>query len=145
MKTKRLVILLSIFALLIVIVVLSSTLFSLSKVEVAFMEVPTNFSISNSQEIIDSGEFNFNQSIFLVNKSKHTANIESKFPKLKVISIETKFPNKLVIQVVERQEFLALYNFENDNYFVVDGDMKVLRIADELAVTGIAKLDVILE
>lgn len=139
MKTKRLVILLSIFALLIVIVVLSSTLFSLSKVEVAFMEVPTNFSINNNQEIIDSGEFDFNQSIFLVNKSKHIANIESEFPKLKVIGIETKFPNKLVVQVVERQEFLALYNFEDDNYYVVDGDMKILRIANELAVTGIAK------
>lgn len=140
MKTKRLVILLSIFALLILIVILSSTLFSLSKVELAFLEVPTNYTIKNSQDIIDSGDFNYNRSIFLVNKDAHSAKIEAQFPNLKVVNIETKFPNKLVVQVVERQEFLALYQFDIDKYYVVDGDMKILRIVDNaLAVSGIAQ------
>lgn len=140
MKTKRLVILLSIFALIITIVVLSSTLFSLSKVEVAFVEVPTNFSIKDSQQIIDSGEFNYKQSIFLVKKSKHISKIEEDFPTLKVVNIESKFPNKLVIQVIERQEYLALYNLGIEKYYVVDEDMKILRIVDNpLAVSNIAK------
>ena len=133
MKTKRLVILLSIFAMIILIVVLSSTVFSLSKVEVSFLEVPTKFSTQNNQEIIKSGDFEKGKSIFLVNKNKHIKNIEEQFPNLKVVGIETCFPNRLVVQVVERQEFLAVYNYEQENYYVVDGEMKVLRVVDNVS------------
>ena len=140
MKTKRLVILLSIFALILVIVILSSTVFSLSKVEVSFLEVPTKYSINDSDAIIESGNFNFKQSIFLVNKTKHTENIEEQFPNLKVVGIETCFPNRLVIQVVERQEFLALYNLDIEKYYVVDSEMKVLRIVNTTsAITNVAR------
>ncbi len=140
MKTKRLVILLSIFALIIMIVVLSSTVFSLSKVQVSFVEVPTNYSIADEQAIIDSGKFDYGTSIFLVNKSSHIDKIEAQFPNLMVVNIETIFPNKLMIQVVERQEFLALYNSGQSTYYVVDGDMKVLRVVDNAsAVSNVAK------
>ena len=140
MKTKRLVILLSIFALIIMIVVLSSTVFSLSRVDVSFVEVPTNFSIQDANAIIESGDFDYGSSIFLVNKNKHTEKIESEFPNLKVVNIETRFPNRLMIQVVERQEYLALYNTNQNIYYVVDGDMKILRVVDNLdAVSNVAK------
>lgn len=147
MRTKRLAILLSIFALIIVIVVLSSTVFSLSKVELSFLEVPTKYSINDSKEIIDSGKFDYKKSIFLVNKTKHVNRIEEKFPNIKVIGIETRFPNRLVVQVVERQEFLALYNNDDgaveQKYYVVDGDMKILRIVNnKSAVANVAKCKV---
>lgn len=136
MKTKRLVLLLSIFALIVMIVILSSTVFSLSKVEVAFLEVPTKYSTEMNAEIIKSGDFKKGQSIFLVKKKTHITKIEQQYPNLKVVGIETCFPNRLVIQVVERQEFLALYNHSVEKYYVVDSDMKVLRIVENLTALG---------
>ncbi len=136
MRKRSLTIMFSLFALIILVVVLSSTIFSLSKVELSFAEIPTLYSSKDSEEILNSGKFKQGQSIFLVSKKQHIKNIEENYPRLRVLNVETRFPNKLVVTVIERQDFLALYNSGVDKYYIVDGQMKVLRIVNDSASIG---------
>ncbi len=136
MRKKSLAVMLSLFVLIILVVVLSSTIFSLSKVELSFAEIPTTYSSKDSEAIIESGKFKLGKSVFLVSKQQHIKNIEESYPRLRVLNIETRFPNKLVVSVVERQDFLALYNSGSEKYYIVDGQMKVLRVVNDEASVG---------
>lgn len=136
MRKKSLAIMLSLFALIILVVILSSTIFSLSKVELSFAEIPTTYSSKDSENILKSGKFKHGQSIFLVSKKQHIKNIEENYPRLRVLNIETRFPNKLVVTAIERQDFLALYNSGVEKYYIVDGQMKVLRVVEDVASIG---------
>lgn len=136
MRKKSMAIMISLFALIILVVILSSTIFSLSKVELSFAEIPTTYSSKDSEDIIKSGKFKYGKSIFLVSKKQHIQNIEESYPRLRVLNIETRFPNKLVVSVIERQDFLALYNVGVDKYYIVDGQMKILRIVNDEASVG---------
>lgn len=128
MKNKRLAIFLGILIFFAVIVVLSSTVFSLKSVELNFVEEAP--ALENSKaEIIDSGEFRYNESIFFVNKKAYISKIEKANPYIHVVNIETKFPNKLIIHAAQRQECYVL-KLSTNKYAVTDEDMKVLNILD---------------
>lgn len=79
MKNKRLIIFLSIFVFLAVIVVLSSTVFSLRSVAVEFAPDPFEQSqnadepkeVANANEIIESANFRYGESIFFVSKKTY--------------------------------------------------------------------------
>ena len=140
MKKKRLIILLSIFAVLVLVVVLSSTVFTLKTVVVNFYDTNdklvddiTKNHYFNSDEkinqIIDNAEFNYGKNIFLVNQKENKEKLEKTSPYVKVISISIEFPNRMVVKAVERQEYYAVLNSTN-NYFICDAEFKVLRIAE---------------
>ena len=140
MKKKRLIILLSIFAVLVLVVVLSSTVFTLKTVVVNFYNADdklvddiTKNHYFNSDEkinqIIDNAKFNYGKNIFLVNQKENKEKIEKTSPYIKVISISIEFPNRMVVKAVERQEYYAVLNSTN-NYFICDADFKVLRISE---------------
>ncbi len=123
MKNKRLIILLSIFAFLTLVVILCSTLFTLRSVSFSWKSAKVylqKYSDATIAESVDLGD-----SIFLLNKSKMTAKLESKYPYLRVIKIETKFPNKVVVHVVERDSVYAVKL--TDKYALIDEDNKVLQ------------------
>lgn len=110
------------------IVVLSSTVFSLKSVDVNFL-AGTSIINNSKDEIIDSAQFKFNESIFFVGKKNYANKIEQANPYVRVVNIETKFPNKLVIHVAERQECYVV-KLATNKYAVTDEYMKVLRILD---------------
>ena len=80
MKTssKRLLIILSVLAIIILLVVLNSTVFTLKKVEVNFYNTQdqliednntlTHFNEESIDDIIDSAKFKFGKTIFLIKK-----------------------------------------------------------------------------
>ena len=90
MKKKSLIIMLSIIGFIVLVVVLSSTIFSLKKVNLTFYSNTLRLTNKN-EEIISSGNFKYNQSIFFIDKKKYISNLEKNNPYLKVINIETNF------------------------------------------------------
>lgn len=130
MRTKRITILVSIIAIILLFVFLSSTVFSLNRVEFCFLQNPIHYNSSISQDLIECGEFNYGSSVFLVNKKSHIEKIEKQYPYIKVVGIETIFPNTLLIQSVERESFYAVCNADNSKMAICDEDFKVLRVID---------------
>jgi len=130
MKAKRIVLLSALLCVIVVFVVLSSTVFSLKQVEFCFLKTPLHYSTSHSEQIIESGKFNYGQSIFLVNKQDHINKIEKEFPYIKVVGIESIFPNILLIQSVEREQLYGFLNKTQTQLAICDGDCKVLRVVE---------------
>lgn len=127
MKNKKLIIFLSIFVFLAVIVVLSSTVFTLHSVSVKLVTDP-EAALANEQQIIDSAQFRYGESIFFSSKKTYSQNIEKANPYLRVVNIETIAPDKLVIHVAQRQECYKIK--VGDKYAITDENLKVLRIAE---------------
>ena len=128
MKSKRLVVFLSILAFLTVLVVLSSTVFTLQKVSINWMTTKVEMvgiKDSSITDIVPTGA-----SIFLVDKEEITKDLEKEFPYLRVVGLETKFPNRIVVHTAERESLFAI-NMSDDNgtryYMVLDEKGKVLR------------------
>ena len=139
MKNKILISIVCCFAFVVLVVVLSSTVFTLKEIKIEFYDTNdqliTNhdtlkhFKDVNMQSIIDSAEFNMGENILLVKKEGYTDKLESKNPYLMVIALTTVFPNKIVIKVHEREELFAV-KLDSDTHAITDGEMKVLRTTD---------------
>lgn len=129
MKNKSLVIILSVLAFIVLIVILSSTIFCLKTVDISFYSNTIN--LTNKQtEIIESGEFKFNQSIFFINKQKYIDKLEQNTPYLKVLNLETNFPNQITINAVERNELFCIKGYNENifnSYMILDSELKVLK------------------
>ncbi|MBE5746384.1 MAG: FtsQ-type POTRA domain-containing protein [Clostridiales bacterium] len=129
MKNKSLIISLSILAVIVLFVVLSSTIFCLKSVEINFVSNTIHLT-QKEDEIIETTNFKYNQSIFFVNKQKYKNEIEQNYPYIKIINIETIFPNKLIVNAVERNELFTIKTYEENafkNYLVLDDELKVLN------------------
>lgn len=132
MKNKRLVILLSVFAFLVLIVVLCSTVFTVKKVQLQWLTTKVNFSSTDNEVASDVKK---GDSVFLVDKKEITKKLEDDFPYIKVVSLEIKFPNKLIIHSAERQELFDIKVKDNSHY-ILDGECKVLRASNDANVKG---------
>ncbi len=129
-KNKSLFVILSILVVLVLVIILSSTIFCLKNVKLNFMNITTKLTNQN-EEIISSGNFKFNQSIFFVNKEKYRQTLEKNNPYLKVVNIETIFPSTIVINAVEREELFATKSYvggEFAGYLIYDDELKVLNV-----------------
>lgn len=140
-KHKKLIIALSVIvALLITLIVLMFTLFSLKSVEIEF-ETGNKIIMNEKQSQIIS-EIDLGGTVFFKNKDEMTSKIEKKYPYVKVINIETILPNKFIIHIAERQEIYAISSLNRTCY--LDNELKVLRIEEESFVstnTNAIKLD----
>ena len=125
MKNKRLIILLSIFAFLILIVVLCSTLFMVreSGVSIEWHSSSLSYLKDSDEEIISSVPTKEN--IMLINKDEITEFLEEKFPYINVLKVEKKFPNKVIIHAIERQDQYAIA--VEGEYYSLDDQGKVLN------------------
>lgn len=132
MKKKWIIVLSVLAAVIVLIVILSFTLFSLRTIELDFRTNKT-YITATDDEIIESGEIKMGGSVFFRSKNKYIEKIESKNPYIKVVNIETVFPSKFVIHVAERQEIFAVEH--NDQFYITDDEFKVLRITDSYAST----------
>lgn len=118
---------LSILTFIVLIVVLSSTIFSLKKVNLVFYSNTIN--LTNKEDIIESGNFKYNQSIFFINKQTYINNLEKNNPYLKVLNIESDFPNNLTINAIERNEMFVVKTYKDNvfkNYAILDDEFKIL-------------------
>lgn len=140
-KHKKLIIVLSVIvALLITLIVLMFTLFSLKSVEIEFET--GNKIITNEMQSQIISEIDLGGTVFFKNKDEMTSKIEKKYPYVKVINIETILPNKFIIHIAERQEIYAISSLNRTCY--LDNELKVLRIEEESFVstsTNAIKLD----
>lgn len=124
-KHKKLIIVLSVIvALLITLIVLMFTLFSLKSVEIEFET--GNKIITNEMQSQIISEIDLGGTVFFKNKDEMTSKIEKKYPYVKVINIETILPNKFIIHIAERQEIYAITSLNRTCY--LDNELKVLRI-----------------
>ena len=102
MKNARLLVILGVFVFLTAIIVLGSTVFTLSTVEIGWLSTTKVLSATSDSKLIESAEFDKGESVFLLDKEKYRNKLEQNNPYIKVINLEIKFPNKLKVTVVER-------------------------------------------
>ena len=125
MKNKRLIIILSVFLVLVTLIVLCSTVFTVSTVSFSWRTKKTYLSAYSDDKIAENVQKG--KSVFLLNKSEITSNLEVKYPYLQVLKVEVKFPNKLVIHAKERVNMYAV-TLEDNKYAILDDTSKVLDI-----------------
>lgn len=133
MKSKRLIVILSILAFLTVLIVLNSTLFTLQSVSVNWLT--TKYHLDNIKDYDLVEDVSKGESIFLVNKAEISQKLEKTYPYLRVVSIETKFPNKLVIHSAERECLYAVKLSDNE-YALLDELGKVLKLTTSSIFAG---------
>lgn len=126
MKNQRLIILMSILAFIVVIIVFSSTVFSLKQVDINFLSTTNN--LSTEETIVDSVDFNFGQNIFFVDKETYISQLEIANPYLRVVGLEIQFPNKIIVHVVERNE-MYVFKLSDNTYAICDEFLKVLELS----------------
>ncbi len=125
MKKKWIIALSVIVAVILLIVILSFTVFSLRSVTLDYRTSKENITATD-EEIIESADIDLGGSVFFRNKQYYIDNIERENPFVKVINIETVFPSSYVIHIAERQKVFAVEH--NGQYYIVDEDYKVLEI-----------------
>ncbi len=130
MKKKWIIAFSIIIFVIVLLIILSFTVFSLKSVELDF-RTNKNYITATDEEIIESGEFRYNSSVFFHSKKDYINKIESKYPYIEVINIETVFPSKFIVHVAERQEIFAL--FHNEQFYICDDEFKVLKITDNFS------------
>ena len=146
MKNKSLVIILCILSFIVLMVILSSTVFCLKNVELNFLSKKIN--LNSDDEIIQSVDFEYNKSIFFLSKKKYMTELEQKNPYIKIINIETIFPNKIRINCVERNELFALKGFENSSfksYMILDREGKVLDNQNDFSNTHLNSISLVVD
>ena len=80
------------------------------------------------EEIITTAGFENGKSIFMLDKDAATNKIEQKYPYVKVVQIKTTGVTKIDIRIRARHEMF--YTKFGENYYVMDEDLKVLKIID---------------
>ena len=124
-KSKKIIISLSVVvALIVIIVALSFTVFSLKKVEIDYRTSHKNITLSE-EELVEGGDFSFGASVFFHGKNGYIEKIESLSPYIEVVNIETVFPSTFVVHIAERQEVYA-FAYKNST-FITDQNLRILR------------------
>lgn len=127
MKSKKLIVFISILSVLLVLVILNSTVFTLQYVDINWLTTKNEMKNYKDYDIVDSVSTGGN--IFLVKKDTISEKLEKKYYYLRVVGIETKFPNKIVLHCAEREPMYAV-DIGDGKYAVLDEVGKVLRIAN---------------
>lgn len=115
------------------IIILCFTLFTVQNVNVQFW-TSTQHEYED-EKIISASNIQMGKNIFFLDKQNFADNIEREYPYLQVINIETSFPSSLTIHVRERQSFYAVKN--DEGYLILDDYLKVLEKSQELSIPAI--------
>ena len=128
LKHKKLIISLGVvLGLVLLVVIMSFTLFAVGKVEVRFKNNTQIFTEESKTAIAKHEAIKFGTPIYTLNKKQLINELEKDKPYLKVINIETVFPNKIIIHCAEREETYAVKAGDR-KYFICDSEFKVLTI-----------------
>lgn len=133
MTNKRVIIVLSVLAVVAILLLVSSLVFKVKTIDVVVLNSNTETNFVKSEEVINSSELKIGQNIFFVGKNKATQKIEKALPYVKVENIVSKFPNKLVINISERvEEFYVTYETDaNKFYLILDNELKILKVVEQ--------------
>lgn len=135
--SKGKIILLSIIGLIIVLnTILFGAVFRLRKQNVTIVGEDVTYT---NEEIVEAAGFKNGKSIFLIDKEKATQNIESKFADLKVVQIKTTSVTEIEIKVRKRYETYYIKNL--GSYYILDQDLKVLRIVPDTETEQIVNIE----
>lgn len=107
-------------------VVLFGFVFRLRKQTVIVVGTDVEYS---STDIISTAGLKNGKSIFMLDKEQATANLENKYADLKVVQIKTI--NVTQIEIFVRKRYPAYYTKYQGNYYVLDQDLKVLKVVEE--------------
>ena len=128
MKSRlRNIILISIACVLLLVIILCSTVFTVKNIKVNFLD--NNHIMSETEvltQIEDSGSIAKGHSVFIFSKNKATKTLEKNIPYIRVINLETICPDTIRVNCVERKDCYAI-KVGNVSYLVVDKYYKVLK------------------
>ena len=82
--------------------------------------------LPTKEKILETANLKNGSSIFMLDKETATHNIETTYPYIKVIQIKTT--NLTSVEIVVRARHQMYYAEFNDNYYIIDEDLKVLTI-----------------
>lgn len=126
--SKAKIILISVLVgLIAVIAVLFGAVFCLRQEEVVITTNEANIEI-NSEQIIKTAGLKHGTSIFMLDKESAINNIEKSYPYLKVVQVKTVSVVKIQIYVRSRVEMFYANNL--NKYYVLDEELKVLRVLE---------------
>ena len=127
MKSKRLIALMIILCFVAIIVVLSSTVFTLQTVSLNWLTTRSLLAEDNLDSLTNNIQMPLGESVFLFKKSDLKEALEKNNPYLQVVGIETVFPNKAVVHVAERRQLYAI-KVSQENYIILDRYLKILNV-----------------
>lgn len=111
-------------------VVLNFTLFSLNTINITFHNATVLFAETNTlNSVIETGEFENENSVFFMDKQSHIDKIEKEYPYIKVINLEIQFPNNIILHCIEREPVFAIQTLTS--LLICDKDFKVLETQSE--------------
>lgn len=134
MKKKRLLIILSVFVFISILIILSSEVFSLAKVEINYLTTTSNI-VQTDEDILEAANFPYGANVFMLSKGEYVEKIEEINPYIKVVNIETVFPNLLRVHIRERNEVFAI-KYGNNRHLICDEELKILRVSDAYSNTN---------
>lgn len=130
MKKKYIIISSIIAGVLAILLILFGAVFVLRKQSVVFIDDANQALNISENDIINTAGLKKGKSIFMLDKDKATANIESTYPYLKVVQIKTTSAVRVEIKVRRRFEMYYSYVEKFKKYYVFDEDLKLLRITE---------------
>ena len=139
--TKKKKILLIVLLSLVAFIVGLFFLVKIYKVEINFLSTQSYYQTETVNDC--KKDINFFSTTLIFNKKRYMQILEKNNPYLKVVSIECKFPCKIVVHCVEREPFY--YVEDEQNFILLDGELKVLNIAQEVNVSSLIKIEDTLE
>lgn len=125
MKNKSFILISITSTIVLLLIILSSTLFSVKKVNIVYVS-EQNFNCPDENNILSLFDNNeIYQSIFFINKTKCKNTIQTNFPKISVINIESVFPNILNIYIAKRTYFYAVKY--DSGYYICDENLNIIE------------------
>lgn len=82
--------------------------------------------LPTKEKILETASLKNGSSIFMLDKEKATNNIETTYPYVKVVQIKTT--NLTSVEIVVRARHQMYYAEFNDNFYILDEELKVLTI-----------------
>ena len=125
---KRVLTLIIIFAVIALALILCATVFLLRHIEVGYTTSGEENILSKDKIIAASG-LKINKNVLFIKEKQIIANIQAKYPQVKVTNVERVFPNKVIIYVTVRVPILAVK--AGEKYALLDREMFVTDLVDE--------------
>ncbi len=122
---KRLVILFVFLIIFIVLIVLASTVFVVTDINVN-SDMGDSWYVAS--DIIDISDIEEKKSIFAINENEITENIQETYPNIRVVSIERKFPNKVVLHITLRVPIISVAIEGESDYLITDWECSIIDV-----------------
>ena len=123
----RIIAFFAVLTLIVVVIVLNITLFTVSDISV-YNKVVSELIVDD--DIIEASDIAIGSNIFALSERKAIKNIELANPYVRVTSIERRFPGKVVIHVTVRTPVMTVKVSDSEDYALLDSNLKILDIVD---------------